>query len=455
MDLINIFTREYSVQYTEVSIRALGYEAKKHISKLVLSQAYIPEGNGNEGCYVDRVEWEIFIDSLKKKYSDGDELADFFSRFHKYGNGYVDMARQISKSDLAVVDNKTLASYYKDYQEKIIVYTTYLWLGFLLNNIYADGVKALLEKRGASELVGSVLAPTKLSGILGLQDQLVKIKSGSGRLNKYLVSNLLKKYAWMSCLDIHNNPWTAEELFSFFKSLKLSKQILNFGQAIRKVSLSEKELNFIRLARELVYVKDMRDEYRRQGVYYAIPLFTEMSNRLGVDRKELAYFTQREIVEALTEDKILSRKVSNSRQGGFLIYWREETIYVTSDNEEIDSFIKGNVSKKDNDANSLKGMPASIGFAKGKIKIVRGVKDLYKVEKEDIMVAITTHPDYISAMHRAAAIVTDEGGLTSHAAIVSRELNIPCIVGAKLATKILKDGQLVEVDAGKGVITLI
>jgi len=71
------------------------------------------------------------------------------------------------------------------------------------------------------------------------------------------------------------------------------------------------------------------------------------------------------------------------------------------------------------------------------------------------MVAITTHPDYLSAMKRAVAVVTDEGGLTCHAAIVSRELKIPCIVGTKIATKVLKDGGLVEVDANKAVIKIL
>lgn len=69
-----------------------------------------------------------------------------------------------------------------------------------------------------------------------------------------------------------------------------------------------------------------------------------------------------------------------------------------------------------------------------------------------ILVAVTTHPDYVPAMRKAVAIITDEGGITSHAAIVSREFCIPCIVGTKMATKILNDGDLVEVDANNGVV---
>lgn len=71
------------------------------------------------------------------------------------------------------------------------------------------------------------------------------------------------------------------------------------------------------------------------------------------------------------------------------------------------------------------------------------------------MVCVMTLPDYVSAMKLAKAIITDEGGITCHAAIISRELGIPCIVGTKIATKILKDGDLVEVDADRGIIKII
>ena len=73
----------------------------------------------------------------------------------------------------------------------------------------------------------------------------------------------------------------------------------------------------------------------------------------------------------------------------------------------------------------------------------------------DVLVARVTMPDYLPAMIHAVAFVTDEGGITSHAAIVARELKKPCVVGTKNATTVLRDGDMVEVDANKGIITLI
>ncbi len=111
--------------------------------------------------------------------------------------------------------------------------------------------------------------------------------------------------------------------------------------------------------------------------------------------------------------------------------------------------MKGDISL--NDATLLvSGLPASFGVAKGKVVIVRDLADLKKVIKGDILVARMTTPDMVPAMQRAYGIVTDEGGSTCHAAIISREMGIPCVVGTEMATKKLKEGMFVTIDAAKG-----
>jgi len=98
------------------------------------------------------------------------------------------------------------------------------------------------------------------------------------------------------------------------------------------------------------------------------------------------------------------------------------------------------------------GTPASAGVARGNVCIVLGPKMFSKFKKGNILVAQMTRPDFVPIMRNAAAFVTDEGGLTSHAAIVAREMGKPCVVGAKIATEVFKDGDRVEVDANKGLV---
>ncbi len=98
----------------------------------------------------------------------------------------------------------------------------------------------------------------------------------------------------------------------------------------------------------------------------------------------------------------------------------------------------------------LTGVAASPGIAVGPVKIVPAASEIDKVKSGDVLVAEMTTPDFVPAMKRAAAIVTDRGGRTAHAAIVSRELGIPCVVGTEVATKTLKDGQEITVDGSEG-----
>jgi pyruvate, water dikinase len=98
----------------------------------------------------------------------------------------------------------------------------------------------------------------------------------------------------------------------------------------------------------------------------------------------------------------------------------------------------------------LEGLAASPGVGSGPVRIVHKASEINKVKDGDVLVAVMTNPDYVPAMRRACAILTDEGGRTSHAAIVSRELGIPAVVGSIQATKMLKDGEVITVDGSDG-----
>ncbi|MDB5204651.1 MAG: phosphoenolpyruvate synthase [Candidatus Taylorbacteria bacterium] len=103
----------------------------------------------------------------------------------------------------------------------------------------------------------------------------------------------------------------------------------------------------------------------------------------------------------------------------------------------------------------IKGRSAFLGKVQGEVFILKSIANSSKIKEGQILVSPMTTPDMMLAMQKCGAIVTDEGGLTCHAAIVARELKKPCIIGTKIATKVLKDGDLVEVDAEKGIVRKI
>ena len=119
--------------------------------------------------------------------------------------------------------------------------------------------------------------------------------------------------------------------------------------------------------------------------------------------------------------------------------------------DEIDTTLN----KVDTDVSEFSGNPTSPGVVRGKVRIALNPDESKNILDGEILVCGMTSPDYVPAMKHAGAIVTDEGGLLSHAAIISRELGKPCVVGTKVATKVLKSGYLVEIDANNGIIKIL
>lgn len=107
---------------------------------------------------------------------------------------------------------------------------------------------------------------------------------------------------------------------------------------------------------------------------------------------------------------------------------------------------------KNRKINILRGQVAFRGKVMGEVKVINQRSELKKFKKGNILVSGHTDPSLMPAIRKAAAIVTNFGGMTCHAAIISRELKIPCVIGTRIATKVLKDGDRVEVDANKGVV---
>lgn len=195
--------------------------------------------------------------------------------------------------------------------------------------------------------------------------------------------------------------------------------------------------------------------YRRHAQLFALSrlhptLLTEIARRLRVSRFHVQFMLRDEVRAALLGGVVNRRQLT--RRLRHCVYYTErgfERVYVGQAAARFGRQLKTTVQVA---ASELKGQPACAGYARGKVKIIIRAKDMVKMKKGDIMVSIATDPDVVPAMKMAGAIVTEQGGITSHAAIVSRELGVPCVIGTKIATKVFKDGDRVEVDATKGVV---
>ena len=455
-----IVAREYGVQYAEISLRSLSPESKFIIPKPFYKQIYIPEDK-NEVCYMGEKELSEFVLCLKKKYLEKpDNYEKFEDQFIKFGSQYVKNAKDIFKTNFSKKNNRELRKIYFDYQKKNLKYAPFIWIQFIINDFFANYAVEIIRLKSAgtnknvNELTGIILAPYKKAS----PAKLIKIANDWENFNMVEKEKIYKKFRWLPCMDLHNKPWTKEGFFLHINEFASStkKEILSYGQLMKKIKFTAKEKNIINIAKRLAYLKDLKDDFRRQGIFHAQPLFGQIAERIGGSISDVSYLLQEEIEELLKENKKLSKTTVSERKKGFVIYYDSAKKIRCQSGNDIEMGIKKfGLEFEKEFVQEIKGRSAFYGKARGKVVIVKSVSDLNKVKKGDILVSITTHPDYVPAMQKAKAIVTDEGGITCHAAIVSRELKKPCIVGTKIATKVLKDGDLVEVNADKGAVEII
>ncbi len=170
----------------------------------------------------------------------------------------------------------------------------------------------------------------------------------------------------------------------------------------------------------------------------------------------LKYLMFEEFINAHQSPEQLIVKAQARQDHGFILHWKDG-IYEIIEGNAMNAFLRVALPETVF-TNHITGHVASRGnepLIHGIVRVLFTSEEIPKFVNGEILVMPMTTPEFVPAMRRALAIITDEGGLTCHAAIVSRELGKPCIIGTKTATQILNDGDRVEIDLNAGIIKKI
>lgn len=221
---------------------------------------------------------------------------------------------------------------------------------------------------------------------------------------------------------------------------------------IEEFQLGREERLLLEIADRFSWQQDERKKTMMMTNHYLEIILKELSRRTGIKEEMLQWSCFDEIENVLLHGMRYDEEWKRRKEHCAVVQ--------TEDGYEI---LSGASAKEVYDVLfppreqvvSLNGMVASRGHARGRVKVLQKWDDVADMPQGAILVASMTRPEMVPAMQKAGAIVTNEGGITSHAAIISRELGIPCIIGTKRATEILKDGDDVDVDALIGVVTIL
>lgn len=234
------------------------------------------------------------------------------------------------------------------------------------------------------------------------------------------------------------------------KMAKLSEQKNNKSTG-QHIQFDEKTEAVLALSRKVGAWKDERKKNNMIGICTLELFAREISRRLQLDYSIVRQAIPRDVPKIMAADAKILTVLKKRKEEGFGWYqWGEKETIISG--QELTRLAKAITDSRKIRSTLVKGITASSGTVTGVIRIVNHPgRDTFNAG--EILVTSMTRPEFVPLMKRAVAVLCDEGGLLSHAAIVSRELGIPCIVGLKNAMVTLKNGDQVKVDADKGTVT--
>lgn len=423
------------------------------------------------------------------------KIFQLYALWQKDWDVYLDLSRKLLSQKLTNLSNKKLYDLFEQF------YTQYLLVGsiaYMCDSFMSTGkhdwleelLKKELERAGIKEELQKtariLTSPVHLSFTLEAEYQLLALAEEISAMYPRLPSLerlkndtpiLYKKlrefencFYWIQN-NYHNVTYLDADYFY--------EQIEKIGTEAKK---SNKNISHLRKEKEteLSEIKSKREhtiitlglssfvrnllktavlfakwkDVRKSGVYIGMHHFDhfldEMARRTNYTKRQLTFCIFPEIKSILQNKGDLTKELAEREKKCFFAVTPRGYFIVGGGKAE--TYFKIFESQKTEQVIELQGVVASVGYARGRVRIIRKTDEMKDFKEGEILVTNQTTPEFVPIMKKAAAIITEQGGITSHAAIVSREMKKPCIIGTKIATKALLNGEIVEVDARNGII---
>ncbi|MBI2607810.1 MAG: hypothetical protein HYW51_03210 [Candidatus Doudnabacteria bacterium] len=431
---------------------------------------------------VEVQNWEklgkLVVDRIEKGNLDVKQL---IKEHQRLGKRLFIICNKLNKRNLNLVSNREIISNLKT------IWQDYIELNMLgLIPVISDFEHSILNQRLTGILIKYKVDPIKVQDYLSLlisnnqpdlywQEQLEllgiarKYKSLRQIVKSQEFKNHVNKYFWLN-YGYQGPIWRSSDFIIRLKNLAKSRKSFSkmhtehknqFKILVKKqnklekqLGLSRKDKYFFATARTFMFLKAYRVNVRHKVHYTSDEIFKALGKRFHLPVKFFQYARREEILDLLKGKKLAIKEISKRQR--WLLEITENGISRFIPKSKAKAFLKKMMMPEIQFKGSeIHGQAAYLGIARGPAKLVFGIGDLDKVKRGDILIGVSTTPDLLPAMYKALGFVTDVGGITSHAAIVAREMKKPCVIGTKVGTKVFKDGDLVEVDANKGIVRKI
>lgn len=403
---------------------------------------------------------EVLSDQTKTKFIDDvtKELKIKYKNFSKEIDEFPEDFKKLSSLEL-----KDVFNYYIKIDNEMS-YPQWI-LFFQFEKELTDNLKRFLINENVKDVDNFIeILSQPITMIPADQYTLDILKTLDDNSIGYDIDSLSKKYKHWGCFDVNypekDRAFHIEQIEKIKNDSDVSKDkieekyknIKNIkNDIVSKYKFNNHTNSLIELFKTYADLKEWKNFYREEWTSNLKKLYEEISYRSNLKLKDILFYTNEEIIDLIKSDIKIDYEEIIRRMNNSVFLFLNDNLYIYKENlEQIDKII--NKTKEDD---FLKGQTAFKGKVRGFAKIINSSDDFEKIKEGDILVTPTTRPSYLPIMQKCSAIVTNEGGLLSHAAIVSRELKKPCVIGTKNATGVLKDGDKIEVDADNGIVKKI
>lgn len=366
--------------------------------------------------------------------------------------------RSYYHQDWSGVDSSTLLPTYREYTQSLLEYGPAIFIPLSIESQLSTISMEYLKKNFGSEwseYENIVMTPHKESNAILAQRSL---------LNNTDLKTHLENFAFLKNKGFSFEFNTKDEATKEAQKIAEPKTELArldedaqqrtaaWNTIMEKIPDAHGRL-LLETTNEAIFFRTWRTEALIQSSWYVVGLFGEIARQIGFsEARDVLYLYPGEVERALINGFDCQTLLS-----------QRKTAYAYLTNNEKDLTAEGDEALALRDALSftrmdkqeLRGTPAYRGKVQGKVLVVTDRADFPKIIGAEILVTHCTFPEMVPYMARVKAIVTEEGGILSHAALISRELKIPSVIGTKVATEVLQTGDIVEVDAEQGIVTKI
>lgn len=430
---------------------------------------------------MDEVARDVYNNYLDEK-----KFNEFYSTYLKSANALSQIYFDCEEKNIIEMNRSQLLAFCGDLMKK---YKEFWSLSLFIDCFdggfdYQEIDKIADKYKLTHEEIAILTTPKQMTFInekelelLEIVKELKKKKSQIKNLSEYLdefaatsdqVKTYIKKYDYFRSNYAHIEHITVQEVKDellkylydneLFKSEyeKLKDYTINIEKAQQKVLHKHKmKINPLEFFARITYWKEHRKQSNLMGIHLLFGIMKSIELQTGIPLDYLKNSNVDEVSNILS-GFIDADTLRKRGEEGFMTVINPDGHKIIF-GKEAES-LRDEIEKKMNDGGEdqiITGKVVSQGYAKGVARIVLGKEDFDKFQEGEILVTGMTRPEFVPLMKKAAAIVTNEGGITCHAAIVSRELRKPCIVGTQNALKVIKTGDLIEVRANHGTVRVL